>query len=177
MSASHFAIETPRLRIRPWHSADLPVFRGLVTDPKVMRYIGQGVAWTEETIDGFMARQREHLERVGFCLGAIEVRGDSRVVGLAGLQPLGTTSDVEIGWWLTPAAWGNGYATEAGRGSAEFAFEKGALSSVVAITHPENLRSQAVMRRLGMTFERAATGRDLGLRVPDVPIVLYRLSP
>jgi RimJ/RimL family protein N-acetyltransferase len=65
--------------------------------------------------------------------------------------------DHEIGWHLHPDAWGHGYATEATAALVERAFTAG-ITRVVAVTDPDNVRSQAVCERLGMA--------DLGLR-PD----------
>jgi RimJ/RimL family protein N-acetyltransferase len=103
------------------------------------------------------------------------VKTNAEVIGLAGLQPMGTTADVEIGWWLKPAHWGCGLATEAGRAALDVAFTRFELPRVVAIAHPDNRPSIRVMERLGLVFERHATGRDLGLTVPDVHLVLYAM--
>ena len=62
---------------------------------------------------------------------------------------------VEIGWRLARDAWGHGYATEAARRAPAFAFGDLGLAEVVAFTSTTNLRSQAVMRRIGMTHDPA----------------------
>ena len=67
---------------------------------------------------------------------------------------------VEIGWHLHPAAWGHGYATEAGAAAARRGFEAG-LDEVYAVVRPDNTRSLAVCRRLGMT-PLGRTGRWYG---------------
>ena len=89
---------------------------------------------------------------------------------------MGTRGEIEVGWWLTPSRWGRGLASEAGGALIEHGFAAHALERIVAITHPHNLKSQAVMERLGMRFERRTTGRELGLQAADVPVVLYALE-
>jgi ribosomal-protein-alanine N-acetyltransferase len=147
--------------------------RALATDPVVVRWVSDGEPWSETRIQEFLARQRRHVAERGFCFGALAVKASAEVIGLAGLQPMGTTADVEIGWWLTPACWGRGFATEAGRAALDAAFTRFALPRVVAIAHPGNRPSVRVMERLGLAFERRATGRELGLAAPDVDLVLY----
>ena len=65
------------------------------------------------------------------------------------------TPAVEIGWRLARPAWGHGYATEAARRVLRAAFADYALPEVVSFTSEANVRSQAVMRRIGMTHHPA----------------------
>jgi len=171
-----FRIETGRLAIRPWEPEDVPVFRGMVTDPGMMRYISFGKPWSEERIEEFFGRQRRHLANRGFCLGALTDRETGQVVGLSGLQPLGTTADVEIGWWVLPELQGRGLGTEAGTGGLPYAWDTLGLRRVTAVAFPENRPSIRIMEKLGMRFERQATGRDLGLAAPDIEVVVYAIE-
>jgi ribosomal-protein-alanine N-acetyltransferase len=88
------------------------------------------------------------------------------------------TPAMEVGWRLARSAWGHGYATEAARAALQFAFTEAGLRQVIAMTTPANVRSQAVMRRLGMTRDPAEDFDHP--RVPDGhPLrrhVLYRLT-
>ncbi len=171
-----FRIETERLAIRPWEPQDEPAFRWMVGDPEMMRYISHGKPWSDERIAEFFARQGRHLANRGFCLGALTDRETGQVVGLSGLQPLGTTADVEIGWWVVPELQGRGLGTEAGGGCLRHAWDTLGLKRVTAVAFPENRPSIRIMEKLGMRFERRATGRDLGLAAPDVEVVVYAID-
>ena len=84
---------------------------------------------------------------------------------------------MEIGWRLAPSWWGRGYASEAARAALRFGFERVGLDEIVAYTVPANLRSQAVMRRLGMRRDAGADFDHPNLPA-DHPLrrhVLYRL--
>jgi RimJ/RimL family protein N-acetyltransferase len=84
---------------------------------------------------------------------------NEQFLGYAGVMPsrsghpLGTHFD--IGWRLVASAWGRGYATEAAKASLRDAFERVHLKEVLAYTAADNVRSQAVIRRLNM--QRAAS--------------------
>jgi ribosomal-protein-alanine N-acetyltransferase len=171
-----FCIETERLIIREWRDSDFEPFRAIATDPEVMRYISQGIPWTDAEIAAFIRRQRENVRRFGFCLGVLEARQSGELLGQAGLQPLGTTNDYEVGWWLARSRWRQGLGFEAAHGAVRFAFESAKLARVVAIAHPENRASRRIMEKLGMQFEGLHSGQELGLRVPDVEVVLYSLA-
>ena len=64
-------------------------------------------------------------------------------------EPLPPTGETEIGWYFHPDAWGHGYAGEAATTVLRYAFDAG-LETVLAVTHPDNIASQALCRRLGM---------------------------
>ena len=170
-----FLIETERLIIRPWEPRDREAFAALAKDPRVMRYILEdGRTFTDEEVDAFLARQAMQMEKFGVCLGAMVRKEDDRVIGLAGVQPLGTTGDYEIGWWLAPDCWGKGYAVEAGRGLVDFVFNTMKLPRVTAIAQPDNARSIAIMDNLGMRDGGIKTGAELGHRFPEL-IVSYHV--
>ena len=57
---------------------------------------------------------------------------------------------VEVGWRLARQFWGRGFATEAARAALRVAFERLSLSEIVSFTAAGNLRSRAVMERIGM---------------------------
>ena len=112
-----FRIETERLIIREWSESDLAPFLDIASDPEVMRYTGAGTPWTQSQVEEFVGRQRENVKSYGFCVGPLDSKTDWKLLGHCRIQCLGTTSDVEVGWWLAKQQWGRGFATEAGRGA------------------------------------------------------------
>lgn len=168
-----FRIETERLIVRPWTGDDVDGLRDVVTDPRVMRYVGDGETWSEQRIERFLSGQRDTLAREGFCFGALSLRDNGAVIGQAGLAPLGTTGDMEMGWWMGADHWNQGLATEASRGLLRFAFESAGLQRVVAIAYPQNRASRRVMEKLGMRFGGERKAGELGLPYGDLVVVLY----
>ena len=168
-----FRLETERLVIREWEPADRDAFRAMAQDPVVMRYINGGVPLSEEEIDAALARQRRNAAELGYCMGALVEKASGEVVGVAGLQPLGTTGDLEIGWWLAPRVWGRGYATEAGGAAMRHVLETLGRTRVVAIIDPPNTPSKRVAARLGLRFERQTNGVELGHRLPEIVVDLF----
>jgi len=82
---------------------------------------------------------------------AIELRGKGIVIGGATLLSLPPDEEYEVGWQLNPDAWGDGYATEAGRALARWAFQQG-IEQVIAVVRPANTRATATIRRIGMQW-------------------------
>jgi ribosomal-protein-alanine N-acetyltransferase len=172
-------LTTPRLLLRPWRDDDLSAFAALNADSRVMEFFPKLLSATES--DELAAGIRANCESRGFGLWAVEILGGAAFIGFVGLSvprfEAHFTPCVEIGWRLAYDHWNNGYATEAARAAARFAFEQLGLNEIVSFTVPENIRSRRVMERLGMAhdpaddFEHPVLPPGHRLR----PHVLYRL--
>ena len=154
---------TPRLTLRTFREADLPLYAALNAHPEVVRWLG-GEPLTREHSDSIAEWAQELYAEEGIGLLAVERRSDGAFLGMCGLHHLASfPDDVEIGWRFAYEYWGNGYATEAATGWLDLAFGPLGLDRVISTTDTPNVRSLAVMRRLGMTFEREAQVEDEGM--------------
>ena len=83
---------------------------------------------------------------------------------------------VEIGWALRRDFWGRGYASEIGRAGLAFAFDVLGMQAVVSCTVRHNVRSRAVMERIGMQYAGEIRSRGIVQGVDgeqdDVPYVV-----
>jgi RimJ/RimL family protein N-acetyltransferase len=173
-------LRTDRLVLRGWREPDRERYAAMNADPRVMEHFPgtMGRAESDAHVDAIGA----HFATHGYGLWAVEVPDEAEFIGFVGLSvprfEAHFTPAVEVGWRLTPSAWGHGYATEAAREALRFGFEDAGLAEIVSFTAPVNERSQAVMRRLGMTrdpagdFDHPALPPGHRLRRH----VLYRLS-
>ena len=145
-------IETERLILRPWRDADRAPFIAMSADPAVMDALG-GVLSAAEA-GGYVDNAAKRLAIFGLTRWAVERREDGAFIGAVGLDPIHHTlplpAGFEMGWRLTRDAWGHGYASEAARAAIEDGFQRGGLVELFAFTSRPNLRSQAVMERIGM---------------------------
>ncbi|MER5752793.1 GNAT family N-acetyltransferase [Streptomyces sp. NPDC002088] len=170
-------LRTDRLILRPWRESDLAPWAAMNADPEVREYF-PGLL-TREQSDSSVARFQAGLDERGWGWWAVEVVATGEFIGFTGLDPVDADmpfTGVEAGWRLARPAWGHGYATEAARAALAFGFDDLGLAEILAVTAVGNLRSQAVMRRLGMTRDPADDFDDPG--VPEGPLrrsVLYRL--
>ena len=128
-------------------------------------------------------RYGAELKREGWGLWAVGVVGGAHFIGMVGLhrvQPtLPCTPGVEAGWRIHPDWWGHGYATEAASASLHYGFTTGGLSDIVAFTAAVNLRSRAVMERIGMVRQTGGDFDHPGVAEgsPLKRHVLYRATP
>ena len=145
-------IETPRLRMRQWRESDREPFAAMNADPAVVEFFASppSRAASDASIDAWQAQ----LAAQGWSNWAVELRESQEFIGFTGLSvPRRTFSFspcVEVGWRLARKFWGEGFATEAARAALRVGFERLALPEVVSFTAVGNLRSRAVMERIGM---------------------------
>lgn len=145
-------IETPRLRMRQWRESDREPFAAMNADPAVVEFFASppSRAASDASIDAWQAQ----FAAQGWSNWAVELRESQEFIGFTGLSvPRRTFSFspcVEVGWRLARKFWGEGFATEAARAALRVAFERLALPEVVSFTAVGNLRSRAVMERIGM---------------------------
>lgn len=153
------ALRTDRLRLRSWETADADFVYDMYSRWDVMRFIGQKpqIMTDRSRADRLIEKCRSLGHPIhGFW--AVERIEDSQLVGTillksipaSGEPPLQPSGDTEIGWHFHPDYWGHGYASEAAQAVLGHGFD-GGLRRVVAVTAPENVASQSVCRRLGMT--------------------------
>ena len=150
-------LRTERLLLREWRAADREPFAALNADPRVMEHMPALLPRAQS--DALARRSEQHFAKHGFGPWAVEVQGVAPFIGFVGLVvpafEAHFTPCVEIGWRLSAEHWGKGYATEAALASADHAFVDVGLEELVSFTTPQNLRSRAVMARIGMTHDEA----------------------
>ncbi|MDO2441290.1 GNAT family N-acetyltransferase [Enterobacter nematophilus] len=164
-------LETPRLKLEPYNDSHYEGLRVMDSDSGVMRYITGGIVKTpEETWEG-IRRVQARWDKYNFSWWAIKEKTSGAIVGAACLQHLANVdgAPLEIGWRLVPEHNGQGYATEAAKAIIDYAVERIGATYLVAVADPENIPSQRVMQRLGMTFKAIEQHYD-------VPCVVYELN-
>jgi ribosomal-protein-alanine N-acetyltransferase len=173
-------IETDRLILRNWTDADAAPLAAINSDPRVMEFFPE--PWSGDQSDAFLDRARAAIAERGYGIFALEEKASSRLIGFAGLAPVGFTAQftpaTHISWRLARRAWGSGYATEAASAAVADGFSQHALKEIVAFTPEWNTRSRRVMEKIGM--HRDPDGDFIHPGVPPghklAHHVLYRIA-
>lgn len=171
--------DTPRLRLRRWRDVDRALFAAMNADPIVMEFFP--ALQTRASSDGAIDAWEAQFDERGWSNWAVERRDSGEFIGFVGLnvprRALPFSPCVEVGWRLARDHWGRGFASEAARGALRLGFDQLGLEEIVSFTALTNLRSRAVMERIGMSdarqdFEHPAVPEGHRLR----PHCLYRLT-
>jgi RimJ/RimL family protein N-acetyltransferase len=147
-------LETERLILRRWRNEDLEAAAAINADPEVMAWIGAGPMTLSDSVN-YLTRNDAYFDSHGFGIWAVERKEDRAMIGFSGLRrferprhPIG--SCIEAAWRFAREVWGQGYATEAARAAFLDGFNRCGIATITSWAPIGNLRSQALMRRIGM---------------------------
>jgi RimJ/RimL family protein N-acetyltransferase len=148
-------LETTRLRLRHFKDSDLPLFIAYRNDPEVARYQSwEGIS--EPEARAFIQEQKKIQPGVPgqrFQI-ALELKATGVLIGdcYFTINQL-DKRQAEIGFTLSRAYQGQGFATEAVSCFLNYAFLTFNLHRIIAITDCDNAASVALLERLGMRRE------------------------
>jgi [ribosomal protein S5]-alanine N-acetyltransferase len=149
-------ITTKRLIIRPFTPADFEAIHAVWSDPAVMAPI-PSPAYDREQSWARLTGKLRHQARHGFSKWAVTMAASGTVIGECGVHYLEGGPDIELGYKLARASWGQGFAAEAARACLDWALAE-RPERVVAIADHANTRSARVLAKIDMvqhgTFSR-----------------------
>ena len=148
-------VTTARLILRPFVEADAGPLHRILNETDILRYFPNPDPPPLERVQRLVARQIAHWDEHGFGWWAVVPREPHRgqeLIGWNGLQFLPETGEIEVGYLLSEAYWGQGLATEGGLASVHFGFQTLGLETIIAIVHPDNKASKRVIEKLGMSL-------------------------
>jgi RimJ/RimL family protein N-acetyltransferase len=149
------AVVTRRLSVRRLGVDDVNELATMFAHPEVWEFeYERGMTRPETQV--FVDRQVRLWAECGFGGCAVRELASLDLVGVVGLAvpsfPHELVPAVTVGWRLSPAVWGRGYATEAAAAVLIEAFTTMELDRVGCVTNAANRRSVAVAERLGMSL-------------------------
>jgi len=137
---------TPRLTLRPGWPEDAPALAAAIAHEGVVSRTAR-LPWpyAREDAEAFLSVPRGPHDARFLILDHEEAT--PRLVG--GIALAAEDGEHHLGYWLTPAAWGRGYATEAGRAVIDMAHHALPIRRLAAWHHLDNPASAHVLRKLG----------------------------
>ena len=166
--ANPLEIITDRLRLAPLDiDRDWQDIARIGGDPQVAPMTNSHLSpWPEADVRATLT-ESQWRGRLGFRLG---VWFEGKLIGAVGIWD----DPVETGYFLDPAFWGRGLATEAMAAFLPQVIARFGLTEVIADHCTDNPASGAVLRKLG--FRQIAEGMGDSLARGPMPIAIYRLE-
>lgn len=147
-------LQPARLHFRDFSPADLFVVAHAMGDARLTAFYGLETAHSDaraiaqEQLDWYDSLAREGN---GWWQAVLL---DGAVIAAVGIYDHDDEADsAELGYWLQPAHWGQGWMDQALRQWLPSAFAQLGLHSVVAYVEPQNAASTRLLARLGFCHE------------------------
>jgi ribosomal-protein-alanine N-acetyltransferase len=145
---------TSRLRLRPLIMDDAEFILELVTDPDWLTYIGdKGVHSMDDAKRYISVGPQAMYQQHGLGLLLVESIESCKPLGLCGLLKRDNLPMPDVGFAFLAAARGQGNAYEAASAVIVHSFQQRSIDCLAAITSKTNVRSQALLQKLGFTFK------------------------
>ena len=168
-------LDSERLVLRRITPDDLPFYTRLHALPKVAQHLyPEGRPRSPEETKAWMEYTLASYEKLALGYLAVVRKTDGALIGRCGLMDLvvesaapghgllrgwfgrerapadvALTFETELGYTLDPAAWGQGFATEAARCVRDYARDVLQLPYAISAILPQNARSRRVAERSG----------------------------
>ena len=168
--AGKVILETTRLILRRQVTEDLDDLWALYCNPEITKYIPDAPRSREEAREELEWHMKGHPRFPELGLWATIHKETGKFIGRCGLLPwtIDERQEVEVAYTIAREYWGQGLATEAAKAILDYGFEHLNLSRLVSRIDSENVASQKVAEKIGMTFEKEARD-ELG------PFLIYSI--
>ncbi|MFD2925034.1 GNAT family N-acetyltransferase [Halobacillus naozhouensis] len=149
-------IKSERLIFRPYTLEDLDFYASLWGNPEVVRYIGKGKTKNYQESRKNMENWLFPQYKEGIGLYAMILKSNQQLIGHAGLvnQEIDGKNEVEIGYWLVPSQWGNGFAKEASIAFRDYGLYELNYGKLISLINPDHPASIFVARKTGLSYEK-----------------------
>ena len=170
----HIILETERLILRRQVIEDLDDLWALYCDPQITKYIPDAPRSYEEDREELEWHMNGHPQYPELGLWATLHKETGKFIGRCGLLPwtIEGQREVEVAYTIAREFWGQGLATEAAQGILNYGFEKLNLRRLICLIDPDNIASQRVAEKMGMSLEKRVDGID----GDNLPTLIYSIS-
>ncbi len=144
--------ETDRLNIRTWQERDIEDYAKIVSDPHVMRYIGNGLPQHFETAEKYVRNCMSHIETRGWARFAVEIKATKELAGFCGYAEY--NNELDLGWRYAKKYWHQGYGTEAAQKVLDLGLDHFGFKRIVCIADINNHASIKIIKKIGLVFEK-----------------------
>ena len=167
-------LETKRLLFRHQIMEDLDDLWALYSNPNITKYIPDAPRSRDEAREELEWFLHGHPKYPEFGLWATIYKETGKFIGRCGLLPwtIEEQDEVEVAYTLAEEYWGQGLGTEAADGILRYAFGTLKLSRLICLIDPDNIPSQKVAEKIGMSLEKRVDGID----GDNLPTLIYSIS-
>ena len=168
-------LQTERLQTAFLTLEDVPAWSEFFANPEAIRFLfieSLGLPTNEAVAEHMIQKQLDRYAAHRYGLQKLVRRVTGEFIGCCGLllQEVDGQKEIEVGYHIFPAYWGQGYATEAAKCFIDLAFNSNQTDHVISIIDVENYASIRVAEKNGLTLDSRTTWMN------NEPVVIYRIN-
>ena len=153
-----YILETERLKLRQLEIDDTEFIVELVNTPGWLKFIGdRNIKTTEDAIRYLQNGPMKSYQENGFGLWLVELKEDTKPIGMCGLLKRDWLEHPDIGFAFLPEFSGMGYAFEMALATVNYAKNKLELATLSAITVPSNEKSIQLLEKISFVFVKTVS--------------------
>ena len=145
-------LETPRLYLRKFTEADVPLIKELNSQPEVVKYLHEPLLETEEQAKNILINHILPQYKLNLGRWATFVKETDTFIGWCGLKYRPELNETDLGYRFSSQHWGKGYATESAQHVLNYGLKTLKLKEITGRAHVENLASLKVLEKIGMQY-------------------------
>ena len=163
--------ETERLTFRLLKQSDFDAWLPLFDNKDAARFLAMDSSKTKQELCEFWFEKV--FNRYQNDLGGMNVlieKSTGNLIGQCGLlvQDIDNKIRLEVGYSILPKYWGEGFATEAAIKCKVYAFDHNYSETIISIIHPENIASEKVALKNGMSLTKQVLFHDMPANIFEV---------
>ena len=141
-------LKSKRLNLRHVTAEDVDVIQACIHDPRIYEMVARIPAnqSRKATLDWIFTHDDGRKSNTDFVYA---INSQKKFIGLMGFHRETTSDLFELGFWIAPQAWGNGYATEAGEALLLNLETRQGAKKTLGSYFSDNRASGRVLEKLG----------------------------
>ncbi|PWK27981.1 RimJ/RimL family protein N-acetyltransferase [Arcicella aurantiaca] len=162
-------IETERLILRKFTIEDASFVLELVNTPAWLQFIGDRNVHTVEEAENYLLNGNiKSYADYGFGFYLVATKESNEAIGMCGIVKRDSLDDIDIGFAFLPNSIGKGYGYEAASATLDYGLNVLKLGRIVAIVDPENANSIALIKKIGLKYEKMVQ-----ISTNDIELMLF----
>ena len=158
--------------------SDYQAWHEFIMDEVATKFFPDDWKLKPEKSEKWINLQLKRYKENRYGLQALIEKKSGELIGQCGLlnQTIDGRNELEIGYHLIPRYWGNGYAIESAREFKRLGFENNLSESIISIIDLENILSQKVAKKNGMTKENKTMFLEMEVFIYRITLEEYIIN-
>jgi [ribosomal protein S5]-alanine N-acetyltransferase len=161
-------MQTERTILTLLEEKDLPAMREMAKEPDTFRYIRKLLVMTPEEYDRFLQLKLEQIRLGTGYHWAVWLKANGGFIGAVNLNPIGSSTRLQIGCQLKRDFWGQGFASELTKRILDFALNEIELPAVYGVFQKDNAVSRRLLEKLGFILEEIILEQDREIEIHKI---------